>query len=247
MNVPLPPQRLLEAGRIAAFHHDEFVESQLVDFTELLGDDIGAHHRVVDIGGGVGHFAAALAARMGCRTRVVDVDQDSVSRARARGLDAEVGDAVTTRAADGAHVATLNLILHHLVAPGFGTTARLQASALANFVRVGGPKWLFVNEYIYESFVADRVGAALIYGITASPTVSAAASTVARAVPSLQANTFGVGVRFRTAKEWLEMFRRTGWQVARSKRGPEEQISLPRRLAFGLRSIRRDSFLLERA
>jgi len=66
-------------------------------------------------------------------------------------------------------------------------------------------------------------------------------------VPSRRANTFGIGVRFRSRADWEGIFARTGWRVVREKRGPAETISLPRRLAFALRSIRRDSFVLERA
>ena len=240
-------QRLLDEARVAAFHHDEFVTTQVGDFTQLMGDSVGRKARVVDIGGGVGHFASAIASHLGCRAQVVDVDPESVRQARLRGVDAELGDALTTRAADGADIATMNLILHHLVGPGFGATMALQEKALSNLVRPGGPARLFVNEYIYESFAINGYGASMIYGVTSSRVLSGVAGAVASVVPSLRANTFGVGVRFRSRVDWLSLFARAGWRVTREKRGPAETISLPRRLAFALRSIRRDSFVLERA
>lgn len=240
-------QRLLDKARVAAFHHDDFVTTQVGDFAEMMGDSVGPDARIVDIGGGVGRFASALAARFGCTARLVDVDAESVRQACLRGVDAELGDALTTRAADGAHVATLNLILHHLVGSGSAATKALQQQALVNLRNKDGPARLFVNEYIYESFAVEGYGAAMIYGVTSSRVLSGIAGTIAAVVPSLRANTFGIGVRFRSRAGWAGIFARAGWRIVREKRGPAETISLPRRLAFALRSIRRDSFVLERA
>jgi len=62
-------------------------------------------------------------------------------------------------------------------------------------------------------------------------------------VPSLRANTFGVGVRFRTAGDWRRLFAEAGYKVLGYRRGDNEQLSLPRRLMM-ISSIRRDSFIL---
>ena len=64
-------------------------------------------------------------------------------------------------------------------------------------------------------------------------------------VPSLRANTFGVGVRFRAADEWSKLFRQAGYEVVASQRGSDERVSLGRRMLL-IKSCRRDSFVLAR-
>jgi len=107
----------------------------------------------------------------------------------------------------------------------------------------GSGTCLFVNEYIYDSWVKEWSGS-LIYQITTSRLLSAMAGFVSRFVPSLRANTFGVGVRFRAEQEWRRLFAAEGWRVVGYLRGREEEVSLPRRMLM-IRSCRRDSFLLE--
>ena len=67
---------------------------------------------------------------------------------------------------------------------------------------------------------------------------------IAKLSPSLKANTFGVGVRFRSHKEWCKLFESLGFKVVGTKIGEEEFVSLPRRLLL-IKNCRRDSFLLE--
>ena len=86
----------------------------------------------------------------------------------------------------------------------------------------------------------------MIYAITRSRPLSALAAAVSRWVPSLRANTFGVGVRFRARSEWVRVFESVGYRVLASVRGPEETVSAARRLLL-IRSCRRDSFVLARA
>ena len=67
---------------------------------------------------------------------------------------------------------------------------------------------------------------------------------VAKWSSSLKANTFGVGVRFRSHKELCKLFEALGFKVVGTKIGEEEFVSLPRRLLL-IKNIRRDSFLLK--
>jgi hypothetical protein len=73
--------------------------------------------------------------------------------------------------------------------------------------------------------------------------LSALGQAIARVVPTLHANTFGVGVRFRSNADWKRLFSEAGFATIGEVRGEEERISLPRRLLF-IKSIRRDSFLI---
>ncbi|AVA13632.1 hypothetical protein C3E99_07070 [Sphingopyxis sp. MG] len=104
---------------------------------------------------------------------------------------------------------------------------------------------IFVNEYIYQSFLGT-VSGRLIYAITASRILSALAGFAARFIPAFRANTFGVGVRFRAHEEWMALFREAGFVPEAVRIGAEEQIKPPLRLLL-IKTIRRDSFILRPA
>lgn len=233
-------QRGLDQERIANFYHDLFVKSQVEDFAEICAPVLDRGKVVADMGGGCGFFAAAIARDLGLPVRVVDADSVSVEVAKKAGVEAVVGDALQWRPAGDESSACFNLILHHLVGNGEDETTRLQMQALERWK--GSAVRLFVNEYIYDSYL-EGISGRLIYRITASSLLSSIAGFVARFMPSLRANTFGVGVRFRGEREWRHLFERNGWCVTEYNRGAEEGVSLPRRLLM-IKSCRRDSFVL---
>lgn len=234
-------QRQLDAVQTADFYHDRFAEDQVRDFITLLGPGSTGGQIVADIGGGCGYFARALQAHSNWQVRVLDMDPVSVASCHQQGLQAEVGDALAPQHRGDEALAAFNLMLHHLVGADDRATRALQVRALQAWL--GRAERVFVNEYIYESYLLPRLSAWLIYAITASSTLSRLAKTVARWVPSLRANTFGVGVRFRTVDDWHRLFGEAGWQVLALQRGAEERVSIARRL-LAIRSCRRDSFLL---
>lgn len=231
-------QSKLNAEQVAEFYHDLFVSDQVRHFRVLAMPVVQASGgTVVDIGGGVGHFAKALQQHLHLPTRVFDLDPVSVQACREAGLDAEVGDALNLPVRGDEAVVCLNLILHHLVAPSASATKNLQRRAIR--------PWrcrIFVNEYIYESYIGNLSGW-LIYQVTSNRWLSALAKAGSRLVPALRANTFGVGVRFRANKEWVDLFRAEGFEVERVEMGEEEPVATPWRLLL-IKSIRRDSFLL---
>lgn len=233
-------QATLSAEQIEAFYHQEFVEDQVRDFRLLAGDETGV---VVDIGGGYGFFAKRLTDAAGMPTRVLDTDPKSVANCRSIGIDGRIGDALAPDYQGDEDVVSFNLILHHLVARDERTTRVLQVQALKAWH--GRARRVFVNEYIYESAVENLSGR-LIYEITSSKLLSAVAATVAKFVPSLRANTFGVGVRFRARKEWFELFKDAGFRVVAETVGTPEPVSVPQR-GLLIKTIRRDSYLLEAA
>jgi hypothetical protein len=231
-------QKTLSDTQVEAFYHDHFVASQVQHFTALLARAAGV---VVDVGGGCGFFADALQRRTDWRVRVLDTDTVSVRTCQAKGVDATVGNALAPPIGGDEDVACFNLILHHLVGEDEAATRHLQQRALA--VWRSPRRCIFVNEYIYDSYFGTLSGR-LIFEITRSRLLSALAKAVSRVVPSLRANTFGVGVRFRAYDEWVRLFASQGFRVAATMRGDEEHVSPARRLLM-IRSCRRDSFLLE--
>ena len=232
-------QKLLSAEQVEAFHHDLFVEDQARHFESLV--DAKGGTVVADIGGGCGHFAQRLMRHTHHKVRVIDVDSASVNICRAAGVDAVQGDALSPQVVGDETIVCFNLILHHLIAASEKETLALQTQALALWRP--SVQAIFVNEYIYESFFGNLSGR-LIFNITKSPLLSWMGQIVARAVPSLRANTFGVGVRFRAREEWIRVFEAAGFTVKSSVVGDDEPISLPRRILL-IKHIRRDSFLLE--
>lgn len=233
-------QRMLSDEQVESFYHDHFVEDQVRHFTALAGTRVG-DGVLADIGGGCGFFARRLAQVTGWKVRVIDMDATSVETCRRHSVDAVQGDALRPHVAGDEQIVCFNLILHHLVADSERGTRGLQIQALAAWR--GHARAVFVNEYIYESYIRG-CSAALIFGITRSRVLSRIARTLATFVPSLRANTFGVGVRFRDHEAWRGLFGAAGYEVKAVMRGDPEPISLPRRLLL-IKCCRRDSFLLE--
>lgn len=231
----------LSADQIEAFYHDEFVTSQLQAFTTLVSARGVKSDVVVDVGGGVGHFASALSTSGTVGSvRVIDMDPVSVRLCEEKGLDAKQGDALAPPVNGDEDVVCFNLILHHLVGNSEGATLSMQSQALRSWH--GKAKAIFVDEYIYDSYWSDISGK-LIYAITKSPILSQIGKVVSRIIPSLRANTFGIGVRFRSHDEWISIFCENGYRVDEFVCGAEENVSRARRMLM-IKSCRRDSFLL---
>lgn len=233
-------QRQLAPEQIEAFYHNEFVEDQVRDFRQLL-EDSGTQGVIVDIGGGCGFFAKRLADAAGRHTRVIDMDPKSVETCQQLGVEARRGDALAPVIEGDEDVVCFNLILHHLVGRTERETRRLQIAAVAAWR--GRARRIFVNEYIYESFLGNASGR-LIFAITSSSVLSFLGRQVGRVIPAFRANTFGVGVRFRARDEWVRLFAEAGYRVTSMTEGEPEPISPPLRTLL-IKTIRRDSFVLE--
>ncbi len=133
-----------------------------------------------------------------------------------------------------------NLILHHLIGRNEADTSALQERALSAWSH--RTRFIMVSEICYDSFFYDFTGK-LIFFVTSSVFLSKIAGVVGRFVPSLRANTLGVGVRFRSKREWLSLFERSGYRVIDSVDGFPDPVSMPLRLLF-VKEVRSDYFLL---
>lgn len=232
-------QRTLNDEQIEAFYHDCFIDDQVGDFLAMVPPSTGTG-LVADLGGGCGFFAKLLMAKAKIPVRVLDTDKTSVATCIESNVDALISDALSPNIKGDEEVACFNLILHHLVADREDATRQLQMKALRAWL--GHARFLFVNEYIYESLFANLSGG-LIYGITKSRVLSAMGKTISKVIPSFKANTFGVGVRFRGHQEWVQLFEEAGYEVIDRRLGEPEVVPLPWRLLL-IKTIRRDSFLM---
>lgn len=232
-------QKTLNAEQVSAFYHDTFVQQQVEHFIKIALPGIEVGKVVVDIGGGCGYFASAVK-KLDIQTRVIDMDVVSVETAQKLGLDAMIGNALHPPKKGDEGVVCFNLILHHLVANSEAETLELQARAISVWQKDNVK--VFINEYIYESWVEDFSGW-VIYQITKNKLLSAIGNAVSKVIPSLKANTFGVGVRFRSNREWIKIFEKSGFIVKNNLKGQPEFVSLPRRMLL-IKEIRRDSFVL---
>ena len=235
----------LSEKQLKAFNVDSYSHTQASHLLDLLRqeDVLNAVYQVVDVGGGHGYFASALSSLKNWPVRVIDSDIQAITYCAhnsSENVHALVGDALTPKIAGDEDIICFNLILHHLIGRNETETRELQKTALLAWKRQA--KYLFVNEYIYESFIGNLSGR-LIYEITKSRVLSFIGRLVSKMIPSFQANTFGVGVRFRAQDEWLKLFDECGFKIVSKKIGVVEVTSLPLR-ALIIRSIRRDSFLL---
>lgn len=234
-------QKKLSEDQVREFHHQEFVKDQVEDFM-LLTRELNAWGTVVDEGGGCGFFAAALRDRAEIPVRVIDMDEASIETCRELGVDGRIDDALAPSIHGDEAVVCFNLILHHLIGEDDRRTRVLKSPALAGWY--GKCEAVFVNEYIYESWLVPRLSAWTIWRVTSSRILSAIANLVSRAIPSRRANTLGVDVRFRTAADWRTLFAACGYRSVVSCRAKDQPVSLARRMLL-IRSSRRDSFLLK--
>lgn len=236
-------QKTLSQDQITAFYHDLFVKSQVEDFIALL-DSLPtlSIEKVIDIGGGCGFFSKALNKRTHFKVSVLDSDMQSLNFCKQAGVDATYGDALKPAITGDEDMICFNLILHHLVSSSEHETYKMQCHALS--VWHSTARAIFINEYIYESFIINDFSGWLIYQITSNSVLSKLGNFVAKFAPSLKANTFGVGVRFRSHKEWCKIFESLGFEIIGTKIGKEEPVSLARRLLL-IKNRRRDSFLLK--
>ena len=231
--------------QVQEFYVDCFALDQVSHFRKMLVNcGSTGINLVVDVGGGCGFFAAELNRQTGISVRVIDADRWSVDACNALNninIHAIEGDALNPKVNGDEDVVTFNLILHHLIGKNDHETRLLQKRTLAFWH--GKSNYVFVNEYIYDSYIGCISGR-LIYEITRSKFLSIFAKIVSRFLTSLRANTFGIGVRFRSHDEWLEIFDESGYEVIEKIRGANDNVSLARRFLL-IKEVRKDSFLLK--
>ena len=231
-----PTQRRLDAEQLRQFYSDDLTDTHVEHFRQFSAQ-FPLKGVIVDVGGGVGHFAK----RVGPSARVIDMDPKSVETCIANGVEAMLGDALEPEAVGDEGIICFNLILHHLIGLNERETNALQKSALTAWRDKAD--FLFVNEYIYEGRFWHDFPGKIIFAITRNRILSIMASIAGKLHPHLRANTLGVGVRFRSDRSWRDLFAEIQCEVIAHASGRQDGEAIVRNIFF-MKYSRRDSYLL---
>jgi len=101
----------------------------------------------------------------------------------------------------------LNLVLHHFVSTGYKSTYKNVKNTflhLKPLLSSGG--YIYVFEDFYNGRIFDGLTSYLIFSLTSS-------KTIAGLTRKLGANTGGVGVCFRSRKQWGKIIKECGYKI----------------------------------
>jgi len=234
-------QRILSKEQLSDFYIETFVAEQKAHISRLLKTDT-PDLKIVDVGGGAGFLASAVGKELGFAVTVWDIDPEAVRLARLRGVNAVEKNILTSIEKQPVDVMFFNLVLHHLVGSSNKQTLETQRVALENAKRCANT--ILVHEYIYESYFFDELSSWLIWLLTSSTSLVRLLRMIGKIVPSLNANTLGVGVRFHCKSGWKRQFEEAGFMVVNSIDCQREHVSLARRILL-IRNLYRTTFLLK--
>ena len=206
-------QRVLDDVQLAAFNR-EYVNDRRWSFFQAaveaqFQDARGL--RFLDVGGGAGDFAVRVrTAYPQWNVHVLDISDILLSHAKSNGLTvikSSILDNIPERWVEAFDVVSINYVLHHLVGSSHVQTTANVTRALSNLRRLVAPAGMvsvFENNYVGRLF-HDSCGW-LIYELTSS-------RVIAQLAHRLGANSAGVGVRFRSAMAWQQIFQSAGFMV----------------------------------
>ena len=191
----------------------------------------------LDVGGGNGRFAdRVLSAYPESRGIVIDnaralIDGNTPHpRKELHCASVEsVGDVLDQRRVD---IVFVNWVLHHLVARSYRETTRYIDSLLTELRQHMSPRGrLSVFENMYDGLLIDNLPGRLVYRLTSS-------RGLAGLCRRLGANTAGVGVCFRSKRQWERRLGESGYRVMAYSDAPGWSTSLPYRIVFHMGRVR---------
>lgn len=164
---------------------------------------------VLDVGGGIGTTAVAIAkADPRCTVDVVEnsilAHRDFVSHDR---VNLVRGDYLATNFSKKYDFILFRTVLHHLISDTDTDTRIVQAESLRKarkILAVDGA--IFVVENFYEPLVGEDLPGRLIFFLTSL-------KTFASFFRKLGANTAGEGVRFRSLRSWMSVIAEAGLEL----------------------------------
>ena len=228
-------QRILKRKALDAFDTNEGVAEQIAHFKLCYEYNRDSKFTLLDIGGGGGYFISALQREYpNMRATILDLDNLAIEKAASNGLNGIVGSVLnppsqlTSQKFD---VICFNLVLHHIIATKDSDTRKLQSLALFNaraISSVGGS--IFIHEICYEGRFFSGSSSAIIFHILTNALLSKMTLFISKYVPSLKANTLGVGVRYRAYDAWVKLIKLSGYNIAQECKSGKEGHSFVRRV-----------------
>jgi hypothetical protein len=233
-------------------------DSQLEDFDIAYVDDVkwevirrcidrdfpqGDFH-LLDLGGGNGRFAdLVLSNYPGARATVLDNARTLLARnsehPRKTLLYASAAelDEVDVEPPD---LITINWVLHHLVSDSHARSVRNMMDTLGACVRaLTGRGRISVFEDLYDGILLDGLPSRLIFLLTSSRALSGL-------VGRMGANTAGVGVCFRSHRQWKRLFMNAGLELLEATRVPGPRaVPLRERIALHVGDRARGHYWLQ--
>lgn len=206
-------QRVPDDTQLIAFNR-EYVNDRRWSFFQSAVEAQVQHARrlrFLDVGGGAGDFAVRVrTAYPQWNVHVLDISDFLLSHAKSKGLAVmklSILDNIPERWVNAFDIVSVNYVLHHLVGSSHAQTTANVMRALSNLRRLvasTGMVSVFENNYVGHLF-HDSCGR-LIYELTSN-------RVIAQLARRLGANSAGVGVRFRSAIAWQQMFQSAGFMV----------------------------------
>jgi SAM-dependent methyltransferase len=195
---------VLSDEQIAAFDFEQIDEARWLPLKSLIDRDFAdGQFTFLDVGGGNGSFAdRLLAAYPRARGAVLDNSEFMLKRnaPNERKLLLHKSVADLQNMADRYDIVSAHWLLHHIVGSSRMQTRSSQRAVLGCMSRLLTTRGrLSVYENNYSGWLGDSLPGFLIYELTASKRLTPLTRRVG-------ANSAGVGVRFRSRKEWLREF-----------------------------------------
>ncbi|MGA7541185.1 MAG: class I SAM-dependent methyltransferase [Steroidobacteraceae bacterium] len=219
----------------------EYVEGRRwLAIRELIQRDFpDGDFTLLDVGGGNGRFADRILAEFpNSVATVLDNSESLLSRNAPNPRKTVIRESVENLASiDGSRrfdIVCFHWLLHHLVSDSYRRTSSNQLEALKCAKRLLTPRGrISVFENMYQGYVSEGLPGLLIYHLTS-------AKSLTRLVRAMGANTAGVGVCFRSSRDWARMTASAGLQTA-DYTEPDDWV-WPQRMAWRvllhIRSIR---------
>lgn len=190
---------------------------------EKVGSFGSTDLRILDVGGGIGTMAAALAdALPESLVDVIDLSPLARSNFVAHARTSFIfDDFLRWESTVRYDIVIFRTVLHHFVGSTEADTRAFQLRALekaSGIVKAQGK--VLVVENFYDPIATEDVTGRMIYLLTRS-------RAVAWIIRRLGANTAGEGVRFRSFRSWSSLFASRGFAVQDVLRAPRGTWYIP--------------------
>lgn len=206
--------RKLSDVQVEAFDMEYVEGNRWLVIRDLIGRDFpDGQFTLLDVGGGNGLFADRVLAEFpNSIATVLDNSESLLSRNARNSRKAIICESVENLESVGSSrkfdVVCFHWLLHHLVSESHRTTSNNQLEALKRAGAMLTPHGrISVFENMYQGYLFQGLPGLLIYQFTS-------AKSLAPVVRAMGANTAGVGVCFRSSKDWLRMIASAGLETA---------------------------------